>query len=87
MRMQGTQVETFRVIRGETQTRDTEGRASYLKREGKLVFKIKPEMTRQCTKPKVTMEYDNLPANKSTSSFYQLTAKNSTLHPPNTLHL
>ena len=32
MRMQGTQVETLRVIRGETQTRDTEGRASYLKR-------------------------------------------------------
>jgi len=35
---------------GETQTRDTGG--SFLKREGKLVFKIKPEMTRQCTKTK-----------------------------------
>ena len=52
MRMQGTQVETLRVIRGETQTRDTEGSASYLKREGKLVFKIKPEMTKQCAKNK-----------------------------------
>ena len=45
-------METLRVIRGDMQTGDTGGRASFLKREGKLVFKIKQEVTRQSTKPK-----------------------------------
>ena len=52
MRIQGIQVETLGVIKGETQTHDTGGRASYLKQEGKLVYKIKPEVTRQGAKPK-----------------------------------
>ena len=41
MRIQGNQVETFRVIKGDTQTRDTGGRASFLKRKEKLIFKNK----------------------------------------------
>ena len=58
MRIQGNQVETFRVIKGDTQTRDTGGRASFLKREEKLTFKIKPAVTRQSTKLKVFGDHD-----------------------------
>ena len=59
MRIQGKQVETFRVIRADTQTRDTGGRASFLKREEKLTFKIKPKVTRQSTKTKSVRDHDN----------------------------
>jgi len=41
MRIQGEQVETFRVIKVDTQTHDTGGRASYLKREGWLILQNK----------------------------------------------
>ena len=38
MRIPGEQVETLGIIRGDTQTQDTGGRASYLKREEKSIF-------------------------------------------------
>ena len=37
----------------------TEGRASFLKREEKLTFKIKPEVTRQSTKTKSVRDHDS----------------------------
>jgi len=36
MRIQGEQVDTFRIIREDNQTPDTEGRASYLKQGEKV---------------------------------------------------
>ena len=49
-------------IREDNQTPDTGGRASYLKREGKLVnFKIRQEMTRQDMKQNLNRDKDRVP--------------------------
>ena len=67
MRIQGNQVETLKVIR-DTQTGDTGGRASFLKREGKLVFKIKQEVTRQSKNQRMFQIQDSTGNQKNKNS-------------------